>query len=79
MYGSYVHGVFDDPGIARSLTEALLAKKGLCADLDGTVDFDYGAFKEMQFAALAKGLRESLDMDRIYEIMGIKGGNGREN
>lgn len=56
MYGSYVHGVFDDPGIARSLTEALLAKKGLCADLDGTVDFDYGAFKEMQFAALAKGL-----------------------
>ena len=79
VYGSYVHGVFDDPGIARSLTEALLAKKGLCADLDGTVDFDYGAFKEMQFAALAKGLRESLDMDRIYEIMGIKGGNGREN
>lgn len=28
VYGSYVHGVFDDPGIARSLTEALLAKKG---------------------------------------------------
>lgn len=79
VYGSYVHGVFDDPGIARSLTEALLAKKGLCADLAGTADFDYAAFKEMQFAALAKGLRESLDMDRIYEIMGIKGGNSREN
>ncbi|WP_276854214.1 cobyric acid synthase [Enterocloster lavalensis] len=79
VYGSYVHGIFDDPGIARSLTEALLAKKGLCADLAGTVDFDYAAFKEMQFTALAKGLRESLDMDRIYEIMGIEGGNSREN
>lgn len=79
VYGSYVHGIFDDPGIARSLTEALLAKKGLCADLAGTADFDYAAFKEMQFTALAKGLRESLDMDRIYEIMGIEGGNSREN
>ena len=79
VYGSYVHGIFDDSGIARSLTEALLAKKGLCADLAGTADFDYAAFKEMQFTALAKGLRESLDMDRIYEIMGIEGGNSREN
>ena len=79
VYGSYVHGIFDDPGIARSLTEALLAKKGLCADLAGTADFDYAAFKEMQFTALAKGLRESLDMDRIYEIMGIEGGNSHEN
>lgn len=77
VYGSYVHGVFDDPGIARCLTEALLAKKGLSADLEGTAD--YAAFKERQFEALAKGLRAGLDMERIYGIMGLKGGDGREN
>lgn len=29
VYGSYVHGVFDDLSIARTLIEALLAKRVL--------------------------------------------------
>lgn len=28
VYGTYVHGVFDGEGIAKSVVEALLAKKG---------------------------------------------------
>ena len=32
---------------------------------------DYNVFKDSQYDMLAKGLRESLDMERIYEIMGV--------
>lgn len=77
VYGSYVHGIFDDPETARGLVRALLKRKGLDPELAGTAD--YSVFKEMQYEALAKGLRESLDMERIYGIMGLKGGGGHED
>ena len=77
VYGSYVHGIFDDPEAARGLVQALLKRKGLDENLAGLAD--YSAFKEMQYEALARGLRESLDMERIYEIMGLKGGREHED
>ena len=33
---------------------------------------DYGAYKEQQYDRLAEALRRHLDMDRIYEIMGVE-------
>ncbi len=38
---------------------------------------DYSAYKETQYDLLAKGMRESLDMQYIYEIMGLKHEDGR--
>jgi len=69
VYGTYVHGVFDEKGIANALANALAARKGV--SLSGAEAFDYAAFKETQYDKLAATLREYLDMEQIYEIMGI--------
>ena len=65
--GTYVHGIFDAPGVAESLAEALLAKKGM--SLSNRQNFDYSAYREEQFDLLAGELRKSLDMDLIYKIL----------
>lgn len=69
IYGTYVHGVFDAPGIARTVAEALARKKGL--DLESAGNMDYRSYKEQQYDKLARELRNSLDMEAIYRIMGI--------
>lgn len=65
--GTYVHGIFDAPGVVESLAEALLSKKGM--SLSNRQNFDYSAYREEQFDLLAGELRKSLDMDLIYKIL----------
>lgn len=68
IYGTYIHGIFDAPGIAGTVAKALVGKKGI--DLQAA-DMDYRRYKEQQYHKLAEGLRKSLDMEAIYSIMGI--------
>ena len=65
--GTYVHGVFDREEIATELIRALAKTKGIEEGVGTAMDF--AAFKETQYDLLAKGLREHLDMERIYEIL----------
>lgn len=67
VFGTYLHGVFDHPIVAQSIVNALCEKKGIDASQISAVDFN--AYKEMQYDLLAKGVRESLDMDEIYRIL----------
>ena len=69
IYGSYVHGLFDRAEIMTSLMEAACRAKNKEADIKGAVD--YAAFKEQQYDILAQTLRQSLDMDYLYSIMGL--------
>lgn len=69
IYGTYVHGIFDSPGIARTVAEALAAAKGLC--LEQAADMDYRTYRQQQYDKLAEELRENLDMAAVYRIMGI--------
>lgn len=67
VYGCYVHGIFDGDGIASEIAAALMREKGLDdTKLEAT---DIKAYKEMQYNKLAKGVREALDMDKIYEML----------
>ena len=61
IYGTYVHGIFDSPQIARTVAEALAAAKGLC--LEQAADMDYRTYRQQQYDKLAQGLREHLDME----------------
>ena len=70
LYGTYVHGIFDGPGIAGAVAEALAAAKGLT--LEQAADMDYPTYREQQYDKLAGELRENLDMDAVYKIMGIR-------
>lgn len=71
VYGTYIHGIFDKEGIAETIVKALIRKKGLSASLEG--GFSYQEYKEQQYDRLAMLLRDSLDMENIYGIMGLKG------
>lgn len=68
VYGTYIHGLFDEKGIAAAVTEQLAKKKGIILENTG---FDYAAFRQKQYDLLAEELRRHLNMGQIYEMMGI--------
>lgn len=74
IYGSYVHGIFDGEGIAETIVKALMKKKGMNDDEIDAVStgMDLDTYKEKQYEKLARGMRNALDMEYIYEIMGIE-------
>lgn len=67
VYGSYVHGIFDEGDIAASLVQILAKRKDVM--LDTSKVMDYQQFKEKQYDELADTLRQFMDMDYIYEIL----------
>ena len=70
VYGTYIHGIFDEEEVNRKLFVSLAKKKGLdISEIDLDSGLDYKAFKETQYDFLADGLRKHLNMKRIYEIM----------
>lgn len=69
VYGTYVHGIFDRESVAKKLVEALGEEKGI--DVSEMTGVDFAQFKETQYDKLAQGLREHLDMKKIYEILDV--------
>lgn len=67
IYGSYVHGIFDREEVAKRIVEAIGKEKGV--DVSQMTGVDFASFKETQYDKLASGLREHLDMKKIYEIL----------
>lgn len=67
VYGSYVHGLFDEGAIAETILRTLAAQKGI--DFTAPEFTDYRAFKESQYALLADTVRESLNMKELYRFM----------
>ena len=67
IYGSYVHGIFDRSEAADALVQAVGNAKGISTEDMKSVDFQ--AFKETQYDLLADGLRKSMDMEKIYQIL----------
>jgi adenosylcobyric acid synthase len=72
IYGTYVHGVFDAPGVARRVVEVLAEHKGVkLQEQQEKTDTGAGqrAYKETQYDLLAENLRRHMDMEKIYEIL----------
>lgn len=67
VYGTYVHGIFDQAETAAQIVERLAAEKGIQLDLNSVMD--YQKWKEIQYDKLADVLRESLDMEKIYGML----------
>ena len=61
-FGSYIHGILDNPVVLDYIL-APYSPRNLMSD------FDYHAFKESQYDALAAWLREYVDIDKLYKIM----------
>ncbi|MBO6015203.1 MAG: cobyric acid synthase CobQ, partial [Lachnospiraceae bacterium] len=70
VYGTYLHGFFDKKDILVQILQKIAMMNGKVIDIGEAV---YSAeYKDRQNELLAKGLKESLDMHYIYEIMGLK-------
>lgn len=67
VYGTYVHGIFDEKGIAEALVQILAGRKGVLVAAEEIMS--YKEYKELQYDKLAAGLREALDMEKIYEML----------
>ena len=68
LYGTYVHGIFGGPGIARAMAGVLLERKGLDPGMAGK-PLEYRAYRENQYDRLAETLRAHLDLQAIYDIL----------
>ena len=67
VYGSYVHGIFDAPDVAKSIVMSLFREKGL--DYKQIKAFNIEEYKQKQYDILADAIRSSMDMNKIYEII----------
>ncbi|MGN1349389.1 MAG: cobyric acid synthase CobQ, partial [Anaerovoracaceae bacterium] len=63
VMGTYLHGLFDSKAFTEGLLAAVSGRSIPVPDLK--------AYREEQYEKLAAVIRESLDMEAIYEIMGL--------
>ena len=69
IYGTYMHGLFDDPGVVNAFAELLCRRKGI--KFKRAAIPDRNRFRQEQYDKLADIVRENVDIDSIYKIMGI--------
>lgn len=67
VYGTYIHGIFDRPEIAKNIIGALMEAKGI--DSQTLEAFNIEEYKESQYDKLADGIRSALDMEAIFKLV----------
>lgn len=70
IYGTYVHGIFDDAQIVKTIVNEIAMKKGVSLELDEVID--YAELKDKEYDKLAAMMREYMNMDMVYELLGMK-------
>ncbi len=62
-WGTYIHGVLDNVSVTDDLLRAFVPRGEYGK-------FDYASYKESQYDALASALKEYIDIEQLYKIMG---------
>ncbi|MBR2736440.1 MAG: cobyric acid synthase [Firmicutes bacterium] len=70
VLGTYLHGLFDNKEFTEACCRWIARVRGKDLSVKAV---DYNRYKEAQYDKLAELLRKSLDLDYIYEIMGLPG------
>ena len=66
VWGSYLHGIFDNEEFVMALVHDIMKEKGIDPDHN---ELSIAKYKEIQYDKLADLIRNSLDMDKIYDIL----------
>ena len=66
VWGSYLHGIFDNEDLLFALVADIMKEKGIDPDEN---HLSVAEYKEIQYNKLADLTRRSLDMDAIYKIL----------
>jgi adenosylcobyric acid synthase len=69
VWGSYLHGLFDNDGLRHRVISRFQQGDDLVPTRERLSSFNH--WKEEQYDKLATHLRKHIDMDRIYQIIGI--------
>ena len=71
VLGTYLHGLFDDGSLADAVVRRARVLKGLPEEAVSAEQaaVNMRAYREQQFDILAKAVRESLDMEKVYAIL----------
>ncbi len=70
VYGTYIHGIFDESGVCDTILRILCEKSGVNAD--SLNSFDHEAYKQQQYDKLADLVQTGLDMSLIHRILDKK-------
>ncbi|MCL6472070.1 MAG: cobyric acid synthase [Firmicutes bacterium] len=62
VFGTYIHGLFDNGVLRKSLLDFIKSRKGLKRD---SIGIDYNLYRQSQIDYLAKKVLESVDVDFI--------------
>lgn len=66
VFGTYVHGIFDEGTFAENLINYIADKKGIKAENKFT---SFKEYKEKQYDILADMIEKNMDIDKILKIM----------
>lgn len=73
VWGSYLHGIFENNAFRRNWLNQIRLEKGLPAL---QTDIHFQTLKMAAFDRLADHVRAHLDLDKIYQITGLDSPNG---
>lgn len=69
VFGTYIHGIFDNTEFRDYYLNLIRKKKGI---LEKKSEIDYKTHRVLELDRLADILRENLNIDEIYKKMGVK-------
>ncbi|PID26473.1 MAG: cobyric acid synthase CobQ [Candidatus Cloacimonadota bacterium] len=69
IFGSYLHGIFDNLKFTEEVINLARSKRGLHHQ---KIDIPLKDFKEQEYNRLATHMRRFIDIDKIYKIMGVE-------
>lgn len=70
VFGTYLHGIFDNDGFRRNIINVLRQRKGL-AVLDGLDGLSVQQQRDRDYDKLAQVVRDNLNLPLLYQIMDL--------
>ncbi len=67
VFGTYLHGIFDNSSFLHGIINNIRAEKGLAAEAGTSMTFK--EYKEREYDRLAEVVRRSIEMDMFYDIV----------
>lgn len=76
VFGTYLHGLFDESSLTEALASWLLARKGIAQEAFRPQS--HREYQQSQYDLLADAVRASLDLDAVYQVMGLANPNQKK-
>ena len=67
IFATYIHGIFDNEKVTRNILNIVREKKGMSLQSEGMT---YDEYRMAELNKLEKIMRENIDIDKIYGILG---------